>query len=394
LFPKNKSRTSSGVKDFKTKIALGQQAGSAFTANKIDILLLNSGSFSSSFKNTGPNNPIYRDEGRFYEPFIGTSKFVVDSHVAGLSASSADSDALIQTRSAVKAQQYHISGPTFLGEFREVVQMFRHPAAGILKGIDRYLATVGKSRRGLKSGTPLKKRIKIISDAAAESWLELVFGLNPLIADCKGIAEAVARYKLDDIYRHTEARGFGKHAVGQDHVGNGVAGLSGGLRIVDSKRSEIRVIYTVGIKANMASEAFSGAEKIKNLSGFNLQEFIPTCWNLCPWTFLVDYFSNIGGVLEADSVDTSSVSWICKTIVTETVGLVTATPYSLYNPLTDDNLGFSGTPSIVQSTFKTVTRTLPGSLAFPEIRFHLDGTPTHLVNELALLMTRAHGFRP
>lgn len=394
VFTKSKSRTGSGVPNYKTKISQGLQAGSGLTANKLDIITLSSGSGSCSFKQkNNPNAPVYADRVKFYEPFVGTGNFTVGSHISGTSLTTADNAALIQIREAVKAQQFHISGPTFLGEFKEVVQMLRNPASGILKGIDRYLNAVGKSRRGLKSGTPLKKRIKIVTDAAAETWLEVAFGLKPLIADCKGIAEAVARYKTDDINRHEKARGFGSDAVGQWHTATGSAGLTFGLRINDSKKTEIKVIYTCGIKAAMASEAFSPAEKIIALSGFNLQEFVPTLWNLCPWSFLVDYFGNIGDCLEAWTTDTSSVSWVCKTVWTETIGLVQAVPYSLVNINTDDLLGFSGSPSIVQSTYKTVTRTLPTSLGLPTLEFHLDGSLQHLTNELALLMTRGRGFR-
>lgn len=394
VFTKSRSRTGSGVPNYKTKISQGLQAGSGFIANKLDIATLSSGSASCTFKQKGnPEAPVVADRCKFYEPFIGSSNFTVGTHISGTSTSIADNAALIQIREAVKAQQFHISGPTFLGEFKEVVQMLRNPASGILKGIDRYLNTVGKSRRGLKAGTSLKKRIKIVTDAAAETWLEVAFGLKPLIADCKGIAEAVARYKLDDINRHEKARGYGNHAVGQWHTGNGVAGLTFGLRIVDSKKTEVKIIYTCGIKAAMASEAFSPAEKIIALSGFNLQEFVPTLWNLCPWSFLVDYFGNIGECLEAWSTDTSSVSWVCKSTITETIGLVQATPYSLVNINTDDLLGFSGSSSIVQSTYKTIVRTLPTSLGLPTLEFHLDGSLQHLTNELALLMTRGRGFR-
>jgi hypothetical protein len=44
--------------------------------------------------------------------------------------------------------------------------------------------------------------------------------------------------------------------------------------------------------------------------GLSPEEFVPTVWELLPWSFLVDYFTNIGDILEAGATDTSTVAWI------------------------------------------------------------------------------------
>jgi len=58
-----------------------------------------------------------------------------------------------------------------------------------------------------------------------------------------------------------------------------------------------------------------------NLFGFQPSEFLPTAWELLPWSFLADYFSNIGDCLTAWSTvtDKVEVAYINRTIVQKTV---------------------------------------------------------------------------
>jgi hypothetical protein len=47
--------------------------------------------------------------------------------------------------------------------------------------------------------------------------------------------------------------------------------------------------------------------------GFSPDNFVPTIYNLIPWSFLVDYFSNIGDVIDAMSIRNVGLAWGCKT---------------------------------------------------------------------------------
>jgi len=49
-------------------------------------------------------------------------------------------------------------------------------------------------------------------------------------------------------------------------------------------------------------------------AGFSLSNFLPTVWNLIPYSFLVDCFTNIGQVIDGASLGTVYLSWGCKTI--------------------------------------------------------------------------------
>jgi hypothetical protein len=58
-------------------------------------------------------------------------------------------------------------------------------------------------------------------------------------------------------------------------------------------------------------------ERIISMSGFDLRSFVPTVWELVPYSFIVDYFSNVGDCLMALGVDTSGVTGLWRTEITE-----------------------------------------------------------------------------
>jgi hypothetical protein len=47
--------------------------------------------------------------------------------------------------------------------------------------------------------------------------------------------------------------------------------------------------------------------------GFNPAQFLPTAWELLPWSFLVDYFATIGDYLDASFTNTATLKWTCRT---------------------------------------------------------------------------------
>jgi hypothetical protein len=50
-----------------------------------------------------------------------------------------------------------------------------------------------------------------------------------------------------------------------------------------------------------------------DLFGFNPQNFIPAAWELLPWSFLADYFTNIGDILTASIVSTKHLAYTNRT---------------------------------------------------------------------------------
>lgn len=133
------------------------------------------------------------------------------------------------------------------------------------------------------------------------------------------------------------------------------------------------------IKGGVSAKASGPTlENAAQLFGFTPEEFVPTIWNLLPWSFLVDYFTNIGDVLEATFFDRSGVTWTSMTSVTETVYSSHVRPLPLN--------GWSGSISggSCKVTKKVMSRSEIAPL-IPTLEVSLPGSPQKWINMAALL---------
>jgi hypothetical protein len=104
--------------------------------------------------------------------------------------------------------------------------------------------------------------------------------------------------------------------------------------------------------------------------GFDVSNWLPTVWELIPYSFLVDYFVNIGEIVSAATLNSSSVLWTNKT-VTHRVSYralrweANSKPYS-------NNV--ATVPGKAKSHLKTVTRypNYAGAMV-PTLTFSLPG---------------------
>jgi hypothetical protein len=119
--------------------------------------------------------------------------------------------------------------------------------------------------------------------------------------------------------------------------------------------------------------------------GFTLSEFVPTVWELIPYSFLVDYFTNFGEVVSAVSYPRSNFRWIMKWTITDRKDELLAPwmePGS--NPL-GKNKAIGDPCSVV--TRQIVRAPYYGSL-IPDFRFEIPGLSMKWLNLAALAANR------
>lgn len=245
-----------------------------------------------------------------------------------ISLSSATNQARSRLLDAIRQQNTHMQAGVMLGELRETIRTIGSVATKIAKPIEGYLALqnkfLSKHLRGLKSGpngSPSRsasqkqtKRLKSkdwasVRKGLSDNWLEFSFGIRPLLADTVSLAETMARYKYDE--RHTKVRGYGE---AQAYISSGTT-LHGSLfkcNVYENSmvRERAQVILRAGLVYSTSVADFGSTERLRDLLGFKLEDFVPTVWNLLPYSFLVDYFTNVGDLLSALTTDTSAVRWV------------------------------------------------------------------------------------
>jgi hypothetical protein len=264
-------------------------------------------------------------------------------------------------RKALAARQ-QVAGGVALGELGETLRMLRSPYRAVFDTFTRHLSTVKKraSRRGIGK----KQQKKVISD----TWLETQFGLLPLLSDIDGIAQGLASittYRLDRKIVVGEGESSRSQLFNEEN--RQYDGIKWGLRYQQFFKSSCRLRGCVKISVDPLTS---------KLEAFGLMpsDFVPTIYELIPFSFLVDYFSNTGAVIQALSFPTAALQWVTIEWRHLASGgfLISTPPYFDDAPWKDKNLrGSLGSPSVVRRI--AVSREIYPGAPVPSLRVKIPG---------------------
>lgn len=282
-----------------------------------------------------------------------------------------DGNVLNSALAAAKAKVYKklagIQTPfqtgVFLGEFRETLHMIKHPAEGLSKLIlgEQFMSTKQKLRRAsLRNRRPLKgdKLRRSLSKAVADSWLENAFGWQPFIKDIES-AMGVYNDKLNQVeYIPIRCIGKARESLGAPLVNDfSIQGFIG-YRTFDY-RSQSCSVYVYG-------EARNQPHGLKAALGITWGQFVPTLWELLPFSFLADYFVNIGDVLANASVDIGAVQRLSSTYVNKGEVLTILSDFNYIGTQTPTSYGSAsgGSPAYKRQN-ATVVRSEAFDISIP-----------------------------
>lgn len=309
-------------------------------------------------------------------------------YVGGWS-SKADSRAASSFLKACRQAQVAVSGPTFLGEIRDVIRMFRKPAGALQDGIRRYTEELARRNAANKQRYFRKEPgnyLRNLSHIASGLWLERSFGWIPLLADIQGARDAYNNLlEIDRVIAVSggghDAKGISNAAGTQNIVGGGYLNCN----ITDKLTEHNTVRYRGAVRAQAVTTA---AERFAQF-GFTPSEFLPTAWEVLPWSFLLDYFVNIGDMINGAVTDTSNVAWVCKTVINKADFVHTSrlNRDALIAIFGSKNLlTFISSPGFSRWRTSTVSRSA-SAIPVPSLIFYLPKSDNRLLN-IASLMTQ------
>jgi hypothetical protein len=277
---------------------------------------------------------------------------------------------------AIRKLSSNFKGYTFLGELREAVSMVRNPAHSLRKGLDSYMQFLSKKRSRLNGRKGLDEFRKI----ASGTWLEYSFGWRPLIGDIQAGFDAIR-----DRASRPEYQPF-KVSVTRDRQTP--------RRLISSSGFQYMTIDTFMFSREECSAYYQGTAKafvttsgLPEKLGLYPSEFIPTAWELVPWSFVVDYFANIGDILDcwatAQRLTYGYVTTGTRKLVTSTQDVVARpTIFFAGNKMLAQNGG-----QIVVST-KAVTRSNITTIPLPQFALKFQLSNSKLLNLAALALAR------
>lgn len=391
------TRTGERVPDYQAKIRAGTQAGSNYslTAVKIEKVRTISGFVITFDTYSSSPKPGWSKLWKFeFGGLLVTPNPAECSHQT-VSLAKAEAAALTGAYNKIRSEYQRLNAAASVAEFGDVIRQFGKPFDAIVDLTNRHLNRLALERRGLKGSTTFK-RIKY-AEIVASSILEYTFGLSPLISDTKKIAEALARFNSEakEQYRSRSkivSKGSDKvvtTAVSNIAPGSGQVSFQGNT----VKTTESGVCYTVGLNTSHIAD-FNSNDRLIQLCGFEPRDWIPAAWEVVPWSWLVDYFTNVGDILNAGATSTSGVSWIIRSQKLQTTlsrrarfDLVTTNRFLPANVRISE---VSGDGTFQYDIVRTsLTRTLPSSLGVPPLVFeHPFNNVGKLINMASVLLSR------
>lgn len=311
------TKSGSSVPGWKELIAKGEFAASPYSCDlsRLDYLRSSLG-VSTEYTNPGVSQTKETFKGTYRRP----SRPSVPAFPVEVS-----NKALVRILEKIRSQVEHVNVLPALAELRQTVSQFGAPASAILSLTNRHINKLELAARGLGGSTSFRKIAwhRIV----ASSYLEYAFGIAPLIEDTRLIAEALARWKAEyegELPRPTSD--IFHSNVKQKSSTMTTSALSwmspcANLGVVDMYKTttEHGCRYSARLLHSLQAD-YGSNDRLLQLLGFdNPLNFVPTIWEVIPWSWLIDYFLNVQQIIEAGVTNTSYVSWIVKSTKTKVI---------------------------------------------------------------------------
>lgn len=232
---------------------------------------------------------------------------------SSLDITTANAQALGRLHQRIFESRTAVMGGVILGELGQTIRMFRNPAQGLRREVDNWLEIARRLRR---KGTGSPSGIATTTRNLADAWLEAQFGWRPFLHDVADSAKALGQFNrgrgIDTITFRTSGKSDLPSSESSELASTNVPG-GGGVTIyylidsVHEYRTEVRY------RAAMRVEAKNPKEFDPTLIGFDLRSWGPTIWELIPYSFLIDYFSNVGDIITGWSNLGVRMAWCNRT---------------------------------------------------------------------------------
>jgi hypothetical protein len=279
----------------------------------------------------------------------------------------------------VEGTMTQFSGGVFLAELKETLHLIRNPAKALRQQLSDYIHLCQRNVGKWKALGHVRGRNKI-----QNAWLEASFGWLPLLHDLDD-ARSYLDKRQDALYREViRVNGFAERSwLVSDALqgnGNGIVGVFYRERV---RRNSVCVL-SGGVRSDASSKKLIDASAM----GLAPRSFVPTLWEWLPWSFAVDYFSNVGDVITAWSNQSCELAWGRETVVRESVKDLYA--QGVYSTSTLYGSRQTLIPGDLTLTRREFSRTKIVTPPVPTLMYELPGFSLKWLNLSALLLRTRH----
>lgn len=286
----NSVTTGGPVKDYSGKIARGQSATSNLEGDKS---MLHWSPFR--YEDYWEGWPCWRRQA-FGVPNIQVAAAPV---FAGPASQAAEDAARRALTSDYISQIQRFNGGAAIAEFSETLGLLRAPLRGLFGSTMSFFRSVKRFRNISRQSA------RNYSKHLARAWLTYRFAAEPLARDVYEFYTALkemseAANNIDTV----SVRGEGNAVVATEQRGVSGALLS---EMTVHSRSE----YSVKYKGKIIGRP-PGVGNLMEWFGVDVWDAIPSVWEAIPASFIVDYFSNAGDMINGLRMCAIEVGWLLR----------------------------------------------------------------------------------
>lgn len=302
------TRTGSNLPGWRARVARNQDATTTFTGSKQKIT-----------KRYGMYSISYRTnvDGDVSKQFYGDIAYCDAPAIVGISTTEADNKAKAKfVKKAIEAQQ-SFNGAGFAAELGETLHMIGRPMTAIKNFSRSFCDTmnIGINRMGntFSKNLTRKQRIARLGDFLSQAWLTKSFGIDPFLQDMDDAVKTLAqsqiehRKSVETLRSRSKTETFSKTGV-STHPGSPSLIYS---RWTTATTLTAEVVYRGAIVRRFRSDRLPDYNEI---FGLRARDIVPGIWQGIPWSWLVDYVTNVDDILTAYSFNRADLAWCNKTV--------------------------------------------------------------------------------
>lgn len=168
-----------------------------------------------------------------------------------------------------------------------------------------------------------RKALHEYSNALADIWLEYSFNIKPLIMDVQDSAKALSAIYEGHLPK-PRIRGIGTRSTSgsQYQTWSFSAGPFGSVNFAGCTTTKAYRIVKLTARCDFRASLIDSMA----LSGLDPRNIVGAAWEITPWSWLVDYFSNFGNYLDALAWGRLDITHGCRIDIVKTTTRTVAGP--------------------------------------------------------------------
>lgn len=192
--------------------------------------------------------------------------------------------------------QHQFNAGAFLAELRETIGFLISPIQSVRRQSDRYYRRI--SGRALWRENQVSKLRKL-----SDYWLSYRFGVKPLLSDIDDAMHELAD-KVVGRPPTLPVRGKGKWDTATTTVTEGANLSIWRYRRELTNFVKTDVVLRGRVRIDMPTQIIFPPSLVRVF-----EDFVPSLWEAVPWSWAVDYFTNVGDILSALTYLESNLLW-------------------------------------------------------------------------------------